>query len=44
MVSRAIVFLGAVLLGLMLLMQRPTPMAIAPSGVQPDNASASAAG
>jgi hypothetical protein len=44
MLARLVLFLGAVVLGALLLLQRPVPMAIAPSDLQPDRAGISAKG
>lgn len=44
MLARLVLFLGAVLLGVLLLMERPVPMAIAPSDVQPGGAGLSSKG
>ncbi len=44
MLARLVLFMGAVLLGVLLLLERPTPMAIAPSDLQPDPTSVSGKG
>ena len=44
MLARLVLFMGAVLLALLLLLERPTPMAISPSDLQPDPTSVSVKG
>ncbi|MDX6752091.1 hypothetical protein SH611_19980 [Geminicoccaceae bacterium 1502E] len=36
MLARALLYLGMVLTGVLLLLERPTPMAIAPGELQPE--------